>query len=62
MQKDLTPEALEENTTIIKDIVDKYISGYRIIDIARFYHITYYKCRKVLLDNNVRIRNKNEKI
>ncbi len=62
LQNELTPEALEENKNLINDIVKAYVIGFRIIDIARTYHITYYKARKILLDNNVRIRNKHEKI
>lgn len=62
MQKELTPEALEENKNSINEIIKMYVMGYKIIDIARLYHITYYKTRKILLDNNIRIRNRNERL
>lgn len=62
MNKELTREALEENKIIINDIIKMYLIGYGIVEIARLYHITYYKARKILLDNNVRIRNRNEKV
>lgn len=62
MQKELTPEALEENKNSINEIIKMYLMGYKIIDIARLYHITYYKTRKILLDNNIRIRNRNERL
>ena len=62
MNKELTSEALDENKIIINDIIKMYVIGYNIIEIARLYHITYYKVRKILLDNNVRVRNKNEKV
>ena len=62
MNKELTSESLDENKIIINDIIKMYVIGYNIIEIARLCHTTYYKVRKILLDNNVRIRNKNEKV
>ena len=36
--------------------------GFKIIEIARMFHITYYKTRKILIDNDIRIRNRNERL
>lgn len=62
MQKDLTTEALEENKSVINEVIKMYCMGFKIIEIARHFHLTYYKTRRILIDNNIRIRNKNEKL
>lgn len=60
MQKEYTEEALEENKNLINEVIKSYVLGMKLIEIAKMYHITYYKARKILLDNNVRIRKKHE--
>ncbi len=62
MQKELNERALEENKNIINEIVKCYCMGFKIIEIARMFHITYYKTRKILIDNDIRIRNRNERL
>lgn len=62
MQKDLTPEALEENKNVIDSVIHSYISGSTIKEVAEFHKITYYQVRRILVENNIRIRNKNERL
>ena len=62
MLKELNERALEENKITINEIVKCYCMGFTLIEIARIFHITYYKTRKILIDNGIRIRNKKERL
>ncbi len=62
MLKELNERSLEENKNTINEIVKCYCMGFTLVEIARMFHITYYKVRRILIDNDIRIRNRHEKI
>ena len=62
MLKELNEKSLEENKNTINEIVKCYCMGFTLVEIARMFHITYYKVRRILIDNDIRIRNRHEKI
>lgn len=62
LEKNLNNETLENQITLFNDVCKAYADEHKtIIVIAREYHLTYHTVRKILIDNNIKLRPKNSK-
>ena len=63
MQNNFNKEDLTNKYETICTVVNMYVGqNFSIITIARELHLTYYQVRQILIDNGIKLRNKNNKI
>ena len=62
IKKIYNSDLLGEQILKINSIQKDYIAGFSIEQLVQMYGITYHTVRKILIDNDVPIRAKNNKI
>ena len=62
MNKTFNSAELKQNAKTVESIKRDYLSGFSIEQLANMYGMTYYTVRQILLDNEVPMRTKNNKV
>lgn len=62
LEKNLNQDSINEQVKIINEVINSYeVSHLTILEIARKYDLTYHTVRKILIDNDIKIRPRNSK-
>lgn len=62
LEKNLNQDSINEQVKIINEVINSYeVSRLTILEIARKYNLTYHTVRKILIDNDIKIRPRNSK-
>lgn len=58
MGKRYNLEDLETSKEVANEIIKRYQEGHTLVEISRFYKISYYQARQVLIDNKIKLRSR----
>lgn len=63
MQNNFNYDDLNKKAETVNTVINMYEGqNFGIITIARELHLTYYQVRQILVDNGIKLRNKNNKL
>lgn len=62
LKKTYNANEMNINIELINEIKKKYVAGFTINTIAEMYNVTYYRVRQILLDNDIPLRTKGNRI